>query len=78
MIFPILPAALASRDERGVVDLNAAVRENVRRVVHRLRNDTDPILLAPQRAGRLKVVGAYYDLEEGRVDFFDRPGRQEK
>lgn len=73
MIHPILPAALASRDGDGRVDLDRAVHENVRRVVQRLREESDPILLTPQREGTLIVVGAYYDLDEGRVDFFDRP-----
>ena len=73
MIQPIIPAVLDVRDEEGNTDLEAAVRQNVRRVVNMLRNEADPIMLAPQTANRLKVVGAYYDLDRGSVDFFDRP-----
>lgn len=73
MILPILPAALAARDDQGKINLNDAIRENVRRVVHRLRHQSDPLLLEPQREGRLKVVGAHYKLERGLVDFFDQP-----
>lgn len=73
MIQPIIPAVLDVRDEEGNTDLEAAVRQNVRRVVNMLRNESDPIMLEPQRAGRLEVVGAYYDLDRGSVDFFDRP-----
>ena len=73
MIHPILPAVLGCRDKAGATDLDKAVHENVRRVVNRLRNEADPIMLEPQKAGKLKVVGAYYDLDAGRVDFFDRP-----
>ena len=73
MIQPIIPAVLDVRDEDGNTDLEAAVRQNVRRVVNMLRNEADPIMLAPQTANRLKVVGAYYDLQRGSVDFFDRP-----
>ncbi len=47
-----------------------AVRENVRRVVMRLRTSSEPILMEPLRAGGLKIVGARYDLDDGSVDFF--------
>jgi carbonic anhydrase len=73
MIHPILPAVLGARDADGKIDLNEAVRENVRRTVNMLRTKSDPIMLEPQRAGRLKVVGAFYDLDQGKVDFFDQP-----
>lgn len=73
MIHPILPAALGVRDEAGKINLDDAVHENVRRVVYRLRNEADPLMLNPQKEGKLKVVGAYYDLDRGHVDFFDRP-----
>ena len=73
MIQPIIPAVLDVRKPDGTSDLEDAVRQNVRRVVRELRDEADPLLLALQRAGRLKVVGAYYNLETGFVDFFDRP-----
>ncbi len=72
MVEPIIPAVLSARHEEGDL-LDNSVRANVRRVVRQLREQTDPIMLDPQREGRLKVVGAYYDLDEGRVDFFDLP-----
>lgn len=72
MIEPIVPAVLAARREEGDL-LDNSVRANVRRVVKQLRQHTDPILLEPQRTGALKVVGAYYDLDQGKVDFFDLP-----
>jgi carbonic anhydrase len=74
MIEPIIPAVLHA--QRGLPDygdlLDAAVRENVRRMVRRLRTASEPLLMEPQAAGRLKVVGAYYDLDTGTVEFFDR------
>lgn len=73
MIHPILPAVLGARDKNGKVDLDRAIHENVRRTVQRLRNESDPILLEPQKKGNVKIVGAYYDLDQGKVDFFDRP-----
>ena len=70
MIEPIIPAVLSVRDEAGD-PLENAVRANVRRVADYLRNQTDPIMQDPLGSGRVKVVGAYYNLETGAVDFFD-------
>jgi carbonic anhydrase len=77
MIEPIIPAVLKARAglEKGKapthdVLLDAAVRENVRRVVARLR-ESQALLLEPLRKKKLMVVGARYDLEHGSVDFFD-------
>ena len=72
MIEPIIPAVLQARGEDGDL-LDNSVRSNVRRVVRQLREQTDPLLLEPQNSGRLKVVGAYYGLQSGAVDFFDLP-----
>lgn len=73
MIHPILPAVLGARDKNGKIDLDRAIHENVSRTVQRLRKESDPILLEPQKKGSVKIVGAYYDLDRGKVDFFDRP-----
>ncbi len=70
MIEPIIPAVLQARNEPGEL-MDNSVRANVRRVVDYLRNQTDPIMQEPLRAGRVKVVGAYYNLESGKVDFID-------
>ena len=72
MIEPIIPAVLAARGSEGDATENA-VKQNVRRQVKGLREASDPLMLEPQEQGRLKVVGAYYNLESGAVDFFDRP-----
>ncbi len=72
MIEPIIPAVLQAQSDEGDL-LDNSVRANVRRVVKQLREQTDPIMLDPQRDGRLWVVGAYYDLDDGKVDFFDLP-----
>lgn len=72
MIQSIIPAVL----EAGLcpcAGLEGAVRQNVRRVVRELREGASPILLGPQATGALMVVGAYYRLESGEVDFFDVP-----
>jgi carbonic anhydrase len=72
MVEPIIPAVLRARSGAGELQdgdlLDLAVRENVRRTVMRLR-ESEPLLIEPQRAGKLRVVGARYDLEDGKVDF---------
>ena len=69
IIEPIIPAALEVREEPGDM-VDNAVRANVRLVVDGLRH-SEPILLEPLRSGKLKIVGARYDLDDGHVDFFD-------
>jgi carbonic anhydrase len=73
MIEPIIPAVL--RAQRNILPgesvLDRAAKENVRQIVRRLRTASEPILLDGQHAGTLKVVGAMYRLETGKVEFFD-------
>lgn len=71
MVEPIVPAVLAAK-RRGAADLlDASVRANVSRTVRRLREFSEPMVLDRIRSGRLRVVGARYDLDDGLVDFFD-------
>ncbi|NTB99208.1 carbonic anhydrase [Agrobacterium tumefaciens] len=70
MIEPIIPAVLEARDQEGD-PLENAVKQNVRRVVRNLREESDPLLLKPLAEGGLKIVGAYYHLETGAVEFFE-------
>ena len=69
MVEPIVPAVLRARSQPGDL-LDNAVRENVRGVVVRLRQE-GPILANAIGAGKLRIVGARYDLDDGAVDFFD-------
>lgn len=70
MIEPIVPAVLQARAAGGDL-LEASVRANVLRTVTRLRTASEPLILNPYRAGKLKIVGARYDLDDGRVEFFE-------
>lgn len=74
MVQPILPAVIDARTSvaTGGDLVDHAIHMNVRHVVRRLRETTDPLLAEPLRSGRLMVVGAYYDLDTGAVEFFDR------
>ena len=71
MVEPIVPAVLAAQKKTGDLFDNA-VRENVSRIAHRLRTGSDPLLIDPLKAGKLKIVGATYSLDNGGVDFFDK------
>jgi carbonic anhydrase len=71
MVEPIVPAVLAARRQNPADLLDAAVRANVRRTVTRLREQSEPMLLDRIKAGKLRIVGARYDLDDGNVDFFD-------
>jgi carbonic anhydrase len=73
MVQPILPAVVDARATHKGGDLvDHAIHQNVRHVVRGLRQSTDPLLAEPMRTGKLMVIGAYYDLDTGQVDFFDR------
>jgi carbonic anhydrase len=69
MVEPIIPAVLVAQKQGGDL-LDNAVRANVSRTVHRLRT-AEALLSEPLETGRLRIVGARYDLEDGSVDFFD-------
>lgn len=74
MVGPILPAVIdawATLPADGDLT-DHAIHVNVRHVVKGLRESSDPIIAEPLRAGRVKVVGGYYDLDSGAVHFFDR------
>jgi carbonic anhydrase len=66
-VAPIVPAVLKAKEQKGDL-LDNAVSENVRHVVRRLRH-SGPMLELPLADGRLKIVGARYDLDDGIVDF---------
>ncbi len=71
MVEPIVPAVLRAQRASGGKDLvDAAVRANVMRVVEQLRI-AGPMLIDPIKAGTLRVVGARYDLDDGRVEFME-------
>ncbi len=71
MIEPIIPAVLAAKAKKTNNLLEASVKSNVQRTVERLRSASEPTLMNPIKEGKVKVVGAYYSLENGKVEFFD-------
>jgi carbonic anhydrase len=69
MIQPIIPAVLQVRGASGDL-LNNAVRANARRAARRLVQQSSALQEA-QRAGRLKIVAASYDLAAGHVEWLE-------
>ena len=69
MIEPIVPAALAVRNDPGDFANNAA-KESAKRTVGRL-TEASPLLAGLVGAGKLKIVAAIYDLQTGVVTYLD-------
>lgn len=73
MIEPIVPAVLAAQ-RNGWSDgklVEGAIEENVRRVVERLHDYSEPMIMEPLASGKLKIVGAVYSLATGEVRWLD-------
>lgn len=66
VVAKIKPAVEETKGNEGDA-VDNAVRANVRNVVNQLRN-AGPILSGLVKSGKLRVVGACYDLDTGRVD----------
>jgi carbonic anhydrase len=71
MIAPIVPAAIAACRHDHADPVQAAAEENVRRVVEQLLTRSQ-IIADAVAAGRLRVTGGVYDLDEGRVRIVSR------
>jgi carbonic anhydrase len=50
--------------------VDMVIQQNVRMTVENIRKQS-PILHEMERAGEIKIVGAYYDMDNGVVTFFD-------
>ena len=70
MIQPIVPAVLEARRATGGDPLHNAVVANAKRVANRLGTQS-AVVRDAVRAGKLKIVPATYDLDDGDVEFFD-------
>ena len=73
VVGPILPAvqAVQARGVTGDAVVDAAARDVVMRGVQALR--TSQPLQQRLSAGQLRVVGAFYDLDSGKVEFLGTP-----
>lgn len=50
--------------------VDMVIQENIKITVDAIRNQS-PILKEMEQGGEIKIVGAYYDMDTGRVSFFD-------
>jgi carbonic anhydrase len=66
----IEPSVMIAQQKNPEDLLTAAIEENVRRQVHRLRT-ISPVINAAQAAGKVKAVGAIYDMDTGEVRLLD-------
>jgi carbonic anhydrase len=67
MIEPIIPAAIAVRDQPGDF-VDNTIRESAKRTANRLTTASS-ILVDLAKSGKLKMVAARYDLDNGSVEF---------
>ena len=69
MINPIVPAALAVKDEAGDFVTNAA-KESAKRTARQIAAGSS-LISGAQSAGKVKIVAAIYDLKSGAVTYLD-------
>ncbi len=67
----IQPAVETVKGTSGNV-LEKAIKANVRYVENKLKN-SKPVLAKLLEQGKLSILGAYYDLSSGKVEFLDKP-----
>lgn len=65
----LIEPAVSLAKKKGAPLLEAAIRENALRFAQILRNN--PLLAEKIESGRLKVYGAYYDFNSGKVEIFN-------
>ena len=65
----IFPVVLATQGQEGDPVANA-VRANILHSVDQVRN-TWPTLYAMSKSGKIRIIGAVYDLDTGAVEWLD-------
>lgn len=63
------PQQAADRTSENADFVNKVSEKNVQQTLHQLRDKSD-ILAKLEQAGKIKIVGAMYDIETGKVDFY--------
>jgi carbonic anhydrase len=70
-IASLVAAIKPAVDSTQGADADATCKANVANVVRALR-DSEPVLRESVHAGTLQVIGAYYDLDTGKVTFLEK------
>ncbi|MCX7965444.1 MAG: carbonic anhydrase [Syntrophorhabdaceae bacterium] len=68
IIKTIMPAVEKARKQEGDVIVNA-IRNNIDMMVETIKN-SEPIISKLIKKGKLKVIGAHYDIDTGVVEFY--------
>jgi carbonic anhydrase len=71
LINAIKPAVEKARKESPTNLLNASIRENINMQVEQLKN-LEPLLAKRVKENSIKIIGALYDLESGKIEFFEK------
>lgn len=66
----IQPAIVATKDESGNL-LEKAIKANIKIVEEKLKS-SKPVLAKLLENGTLRILGGYYDLQSGKVEFLDK------
>lgn len=67
----IQPAIAVTKGQSGDL-LEKTIKANVKIVEEKLKN-SKPVLAKLLEKGTLRILGAYYDLESGKVEFLEKP-----
>lgn len=67
----IQPAIATTKGQTGNL-LEKAIKANVKNVEQKLKT-SKPVLAKLIEKGTLRILGGYYDLESGKVEFLDKP-----
>lgn len=69
LVKAIKPAVDMARKQEGAL-LDNAIRNNIELTVKELKN-SEPIIKKLVKSGKVKVIGAYYKIDSGEVDFYN-------
>jgi carbonic anhydrase len=70
LINAIKPAVEKAKKEQPKSLLDASIRENIVMQVEQLKG-LEPVLAKRVREGSIKIIGALYDLNTGKIEFFE-------
>jgi len=65
-----VPASVTPRDSKNDDFVGRVARENVLLSIRNIR-EKSPVIAELEKAGTVKIVGAMYDVETGRAEFFE-------
>jgi carbonic anhydrase len=61
---------ISSKTAKNPEFVDMVIKENVKLTVDKIRKGS-PILADMEKSGEIKILGAYYDMDNGEVTFFE-------